>query len=278
MISLWPVSISIFHWSIRSVWLSPARVSFPDINIRQTPFVASSKTNETSPSLSYVHSNDKPRIELLTRLDDSRWAYCPECLLLKPRKKFKKDALLTSALERRCTQYDGVVEVCLCSSLTLRDRRNLINFPQSHAGNRDARYGRYKFVSKGKPLNEHLCPFYSKHGLEVRRKRKFSVSSTGILTMNVWYSVRLSTIDFIHFTASPVFACPHVDLIPLVHKTDIFTPCKKCAASIWREPKSVDDPDLVTFRVKRTLGWGYKWADRFWHSQCHDYENRAGKK
>jgi hypothetical protein len=222
-----------------------------------------------------VHCNDKPRIEQLTRLDDSRWAYCAECLLLKLRGNFTQDALQTSASERHCTKYDGVINLRPCSPLALRDRTNLINFLQSHDTNPDALYGCFEFLSDELPSNDR-CPFYSKNDREVRICSERYVRPLALLMVDVWYSVRLSSVDSVR-TASPVFACPHVDLIPLIHKTEDFIKCNKCLAFIWRDPKSVDDPDLVTFSANRVLGSGAKWADSYWHSRCHDYENRAGK-
>lgn len=36
--------------------------------------------------LSFTNSDDKLRVQLLTQLESSRWAYCAECFLLKPQK------------------------------------------------------------------------------------------------------------------------------------------------------------------------------------------------
>jgi hypothetical protein len=112
----------------------------------------------------------------------------------------------------------------------------------------------------GEPFPEDRCPFYSKDGREVRLGTEIYVSFSGSLMVDAWYSLRLSSVDST-LTAGPVFACPHVDLIPLDHKTDNFTRCKKYITHIWREPESVDDSDLVAFRVNQALEWGYKRAD-----------------
>lgn len=63
-----------------------------------------------------------PRNELLLRLENRRWAYCANCLKLHPRKEFARHLLRKSALERSCTYYAGIVDLCPCISLTIRDQ------------------------------------------------------------------------------------------------------------------------------------------------------------
>lgn len=92
--------------------------------------------------LSYVNSQDKLRVRLLVRLENLQWAYCAECLSLKSRKLFTPDALNASALERHCSRYDGVIQLCPCLHLTSRDRNNvrlLLRSPVTPRG--EFRYG-----------------------------------------------------------------------------------------------------------------------------------------
>lgn len=92
--------------------------------------------------LSYVNSQDKLRVRLLVRLENLQWAYCAECLSLKSRKLFTPDALNASALERHCSRYDGVIQLCPCLHLTRRDRNNvrlLLRSPVTPRG--EFRYG-----------------------------------------------------------------------------------------------------------------------------------------
>jgi len=227
--------------------------------------------------LSYVNSNDKLRTELLSRLENSRWVYCAECLLLRPRKMFTQDALSTSVLERRCTHYDGVMEICPCFCLTRRDRRRIIDLLKSPTTTAGFRYGCYVFAGDGQPPAEHFCPFYSKAGHEVRVYTEFSICGMGFLNLNIWYSMRSSFGDPC-LTANPVFACPHLDLRSLIDTTGDFTKCKKCRASIWRQHKSLEDADLVIFNVHRSLGLA-NWPVRFfWYDRCRDPEDKAANR
>lgn len=224
--------------------------------------------------LSFVTSGNKLRKELLIRLENSRWAYCAECLLLKPRKLFTPDELKAPSLERCCKRYDGIIELCSCFNFTRRDRKNFFDLLQSPITTPGVRYGRFGFQRDGDRIDGHLCPFHSNSGREVEVYTKISISKWRSLVLDVWYLMRLSSSDPF-LAAVPLFACPHLDLIPLVHTAGDYTRCYRCFAGVWREPKSVNRADSVTFHVFRPLGIN-KSHYFFWHDACRDPGNRSG--
>lgn len=203
--------------------------------------------------LSFVTSGNKLRKQLLVRLENSRWAYCAECLFLKPRKLFTPDELKAPSLKRCCKRYDGIIELCSCLCLTRRDRKNIFGLLQSPITTPGFRYGCLGFKRDGEGLDGHLCPFRSNSGREVEVYPKISISTGGLLVLDVWYLMRLSSSDPF-LAAVPVFACPHLDLIPLVHTIGDYTRCRRCFAGVWREPRSANSADSVTFHVFRPLG------------------------
>lgn len=217
--------------------------------------------------LSYVSSQDKSRIQLLLRIENLRWAYCAECLSLKPRRLFTHDALSAPALQRRCARYDGVISICPCLNLTLRDRNHVSHLLwYQDTPHDEARYGFFGFERDGWASTCHSCPFYSKKNWTVRVSMKFYVSESGTLRLHVSYNLRISSGgSFVE--AAPVFACPHLDLIPLIHAAGNYTTCYKCLINIWREPAKQEDFGLVTFSVGRSLGY-CDLLESFTYSRC----------
>lgn len=92
--------------------------------------IKNSATNPRQPSmcylpLSFVNSDDQLRVKLLTKLENSRWAYCAKCFVLKLRRMFEPDAMVALPLQRNCTRHHRVIELCPCLHFTCRDRENV---------------------------------------------------------------------------------------------------------------------------------------------------------
>ena len=68
------------------------------------------------------------RTTLLTQLEDSHWAFCVGCQKLHPRQEFP-ELLLRS--KRSCTNLAGIVDLCPCIALTLRDRTRIVEYLRS---------------------------------------------------------------------------------------------------------------------------------------------------
>lgn len=94
--------------------------------------------------------------QLLRRLENRRWAYCGECLnKLHPRKEFKRRSLRQAALERCCTSYAGIVDLCPCISLTIRGRHKLIKILRSPTkpAKPNLAHSSIKLMIKGNPAS-----------------------------------------------------------------------------------------------------------------------------
>lgn len=137
------------------------------------------------------------------------------------------DALNAPALERRCARYDGVIELCPCLHLTLRDRNHVSLLLWSPDTPRDGvQYGIFGVERDGWQSAPHSCPFYSNKNRTVQVNIKVCISNMGTLRLHVWYNLRVSSIDsFVE--VAPVLACPHLDLLPLIHTAGDYTKCFK---------------------------------------------------
>jgi hypothetical protein len=228
--------------------------------------------------LSFVNSEDKLGNQLLARLENSQWKYCVECALLKPRKTFTSEEPTAPSPKRHCTRYDGIIEICPYLPLTRRDKKNLFHLLQSPITTPGLRYGCYGLKRDGEAPDGHLCSFLSNSGRKIEIYTKMSISTMGslaFLNLEVWYFMRISAGDPF-LAATPVFACPHLDLIPLVHTRGDYTRCYNCIAPVWREPRFARGADTVSFYVFRSLGTTDESVDLFWYGRCREPRNRSG--
>lgn len=244
-----------------------------------------------------VNSQDVLRNQLLLRLENRRWAYCARCLKLHPRKEFTRHLLRQSALERSCTYYAGIADLCPCISLTIRGRDQLVKILKQSAKPAKTRYGPfvYEVDDRGQPSLGHVCEFSTRSGYVMRVALVLVIiKETGQLCAAARHTITFSFPDA-HFTAEPTFACPHQDLLSLVpenqaaedphmHQTLIsskphqdilsFVPgklvskaCVACPTLITKYALS-EDKNLAAFWVVRNLG-SCKWpVDRPWFDQC----------
>lgn len=169
---------------------------------------------------SYVNSDDKLRIQLLVRHEDSRWTYYAECFLLKLREIFTPNELATLPLKRRCMRYDGAIRLCPCIHLTDRDRNNARILLWSTLTPSPSYYGCLGLEQDRWLLESHICPFHSNKNQEVRISMAISISDKGRMHLNAWYTLKLpiSSGDSSGVT-KPILACPHLNLFDLIHAT-----------------------------------------------------------
>lgn len=66
------------------------------------------------------------RMELLVLLEDSRWACCALWQKLHPRPEFHPQYFTWFVFRRICITGAGLVDLCPCIVLTLRDRRKIV--------------------------------------------------------------------------------------------------------------------------------------------------------
>lgn len=215
--------------------------------------------------LSFINSDDKLRVKLLLQLENSRWAYCAECFLLKPRKMFAPDALAALPLKRRCTRYDGVIKPCPCLHFTRRDRNNVRLLLRSSLTHLPTNYGCFRIYSDGWTRENHVCPFHLNNNKQVRIAMAVFISSRGMLILYVWYSLHLSSFSRDQSRlVDPIFICPHLNLLDLVYTTGNSTECRICGTSVWRGPESQEDTGTVAFTARRNLGYADESDDPLW--------------
>lgn len=68
------------------------------------------------------------RTTLLTQLEDSHWEFCVGCQKLHPCQEFPESLL---GLKRSCSISAGIIDICPCISLTLRDRARVVEYLRS---------------------------------------------------------------------------------------------------------------------------------------------------
>lgn len=239
--------------------------------------IKNSATNPRQPSmcylpLSFVNSDDQLRIKLLAQLENSRWVYCAKCFLLKPRRMFKPDAPVALPLKKYCTYHHGVIKLCPCLHFTRRDRENVrillrssITFPQyedycigvltSSLTPPPTNYGCFGLNSNGWICENHTCSSHSSNSKTIEISVTIAASAIGDFDLYVWYSLNtpVSFSDEIGL-ADPIFACPHMNLLDLIHATGNWTCCLICFAVVWRGPESQEDTGRVTFTTRHDLG------------------------
>lgn len=211
-----------------------------------------------------VNSKDLPRNQLLVRLEDQRWAYCGDCLKLHPRKEFTKNSLRSEALERRCSPFAGIVDLCPCNSLTLRQRNHIIDLLDSPATQPGMKYCTFDFERAEGPRMVHSCSFKFRSGciLQFSTHLEFKPSEhPANLVANsqflIWFSAADSSLP-----AKPIFACPHQDLLPLIRQDRISEFCPKCCTLILRKPRQAGTAGPEILSTNRVLGDSRHPADR----------------
>lgn len=155
--------------------------------------------------------------QLLLRLENRRWAYCAKCLKLHPRKEFTRHSLRQSALERSCTYYAGIADLCPCISLTIRGRDQLIKILKSKPLAKPAKtkYGPFEYVTdKRLSTLGHSCLFSTRPGYDIRVALVLFIIA-GQLCIAARHTISFASSDT-HLTAEPTLACPHQDLLSLV--------------------------------------------------------------
>lgn len=239
-----------------------------------------------------ANRQDVLRNQLLLRLENRRWAYCAKCLKLHPRKEFTRHLLRQSALERSCTYYAGIADLCPCISLTIRGRDQLVKILKSPATLAKTKYGlfEYDIDDAGLPSLGHACIFRTRSGYNVRVALVLFIKETGQLCLAARHTISFSSSDA-HLTAEPTFACPHGDLLSLFaakdlplyqtlisskHHQTILSLVPGCLVSkacpicptLITEYASSEDTNQAVFWVVRNLG-SCEWpADRPWRNQC----------
>lgn len=196
-----------------------------------------------------VNSRDVPRNQLLLRLENHHWAYCAQCLKLHPRKEFPRYSLRRSPLERSCTYYAGIADLCPCISLTIRDRDQLIKILKSPA-KPQTQYGFFRYdASNGEqPWLGHCCSYSTRTGYIVQVVLVLDIKA-GQLCLAGQHTISFYS-SSAHLTAEPTFACPHQDLLSLVPENEAMNELQMYQTLICSNPHQ----DLLSLIPGKLVG------------------------
>lgn len=200
-----------------------------------------------------VNSKDVPRNQLLLRLENRRWAYCAHCLKLHPRKEFTRSDLGSPSLERRCSLFAGIVDLCPCNSLTLRQRDHIIELLESPTTPSGMEYGNFHFERGERPKMVHDCLFRFTFGCTFQCSIHLTVKHPDGLAVSTLYTIWFPP-SILHLTPEPICACPHRDLMSLIRQNRVAEFCFRCCTDILRSPRRAQIPNQEIFSVQRVLG------------------------
>lgn len=228
------------------------------------------------------------RMTLLIQLENRRWVCCARCQRLHPRKEFweSRDWLdffllleKTSPWSRTCTRYAGILDLCPCIAMTLRDRKHIVEYL---SGTRKRHKSVLNSIRKGllqDSLNEkgelclsHTCPACP----PVQVKFTLSITKSGQLTSCARYEASLSASSQPTLDSIPV--CCYRTLSSLFYHSpaDI---CDICHARVLPLPSPAASSNSRAVEVMRFLGretWsadskssaGSGELERQWRKQC----------
>lgn len=212
----------------------------------------------------YVNSSKVPRNQLLLRLESRNWAYCGRCLKLHPRKEFIRESLARPALERSCADYAGIVDLCRCVALTIRDLGSIAKlFSRPTPG--QTKFGPFTFYRIGSwPFLRHSCSLPTTPDYKARFAMRISLNEFNQLEMSASYGIFFSSPETLK--AVPIFHCPHWDLTTLMGRKDATQVCPGCRTiSIRHRLPESKGRNVVVFEVWRILGNrrapDYRWLD-----------------
>ena len=222
------------------------------------------------------------RMELLVLLENSRWACCAACQKLHRRTEFlprsrSKDYPLT----RLCMFGAGLLDLCPCITLSIRDRKHVVEYlmgdEQQRSTNNlsfvDKGYLKDSCNDKGERYLIHQCSSYKTIRVEI----VLSLSKSGRLIARARHEVLPAVLDW---QMECVSCCRHFHLWRLI--TRILTyghswRCESCHTNVYglRDPNTLDITTVVT--TTRDLGKGLWPTDlgsdisAIWHAQCRWY-------
>lgn len=215
------------------------------------------------------------RMELLLQLENSRWACCAGCQKLHRRKEFlPKSRLQKYPLRRMCMSGSGLVDLCPCIALTIRDRKHVVEYLMG--GNNlsfvDKGYLKDSCNDKGERCLIHKCTSY----VTVRVEIVLSLAQGDRLIARTRHEVPPAVIDW---KMECVPCCRHYFLWRSIINILDYGPwhCEYCHTKIAgpRDPNTLGLTTVVT--TMRDLGRGLWPTDlgsdvsATWNAQCRWY-------
>lgn len=216
------------------------------------------------------------RMELLLQLENSRWACCAGCQKLHRRKEFlPKSRLKKYPLRRMCMSGSGLVDLCPCIALTIRDRKHVVQYlmGSNNLSFVDKGYLEDSCNDKGERCLIHKCTSYA----TVRVEIVLSLAQGDRLVARTRHEVPPAVIDW---KMECVPCCRHFFLWrSIINTLDYGSPwhCEYCDTEIAgpRDRNTLDLTAVVT--TTRDLGKGIWPTDLgsdisdIWNAQCRWY-------
>lgn len=223
---------------------------------------------------------DAPEVErnqLLMKLEDRRWAYCSACLKLHPWREFPRLALKDPVLQRACDHLAGIVDLCPCISLTVRDRARAIKAIKSSPVGYELKGPLTVSVDKqryamGEPFLRHTCSINThvdrRLVVETSIEMAISLDASDQLWVDTTYVSHYHAHRRIEDWAAPIFVCPHRDLFVFIRSSMYTSVCGICDCRIHWCPGKSNGKRPITVHVQRPLS-DFVWPpDQTWSYNC----------
>jgi hypothetical protein len=196
-----------------------------------------------------INRKEVPRNQLLLRLETKTWLYCGACLKLHRREQFK-NPVNEKPLQRRCSDYAGIVDLCPCISLTGADRKHIIHLLTSDGS---VSGGPFEIIREDEgACLRHACDYSASRHWDTSLELYIGIDDDLQLVVSAFYFLYVKTRPRVNRRAEPVFACPHTDLTMLAGWFDGGRRCKYCET--WIEGASGRSESPAVFEVIRLLG------------------------
>lgn len=237
------------------------------------------------------------RIQLLRRLEDSRWKFCSDCWNLHPHSAWHAPQLIwlfsqslyfspRQLSNRRCIPYAGEVDICPCFTITFRDKLRLIDILKC-AGEKSQNTEYYVNdilyhfgLGKVRRCLGHKCNFTKHPSAKVQVDTKLWVDESQSLRVLTSYTIRVSHGSSSQMLPLYVKTLSHKEVGNWLRKLfdeagSNFSGWHKdtyfAVSSPYREmPKDCNSPYILDIWFTRGLGNG-EWPNGTWNRNRRNY-------
>ena len=210
------------------------------------------------------------RMSLLIQLQNDNWACCGRCQRLHPSREFSAQQLIDyDPWNRTCMAWAGILDLCPCIPLTVRDRTHIVKYLKSPKH----RKPKLKSIDDGLLLLtggqqlEHQCRAYP----HVQISMRLSLTDHDELILDTQYEVPSLDVPWREIDGTMPLCCSQVWLDVFRHQDGSPWKCSLCDACMLLKPA-----DGVKVRVLRLLGLGHDNLDhyeRHWYQQCRSLDD-----
>lgn len=202
-------------------------------------------------SLKYVSSEAyRLRMTLLAQLENRGWACCGRCQKLHRRHEFHENPLRYAPWGRACATYAGIMDLCPCVSLTIRDRARVIEhlegtFSQKRCLGHIKKGIMSLHYKDGEQYLSHTCTAYP----ELESEIKLSLTESGQLISRAQYAGRTDRdlrSESVPVCCSRLFTTETLNATPAPVKN-----CAICHSRVQRLPHPTGNTGIVYVTISR---------------------------